>query len=85
MLTRLVVLLPIILLQRILPRLCLCLSSKFPARSEVAVVLLEAEVLEVSVPEKVMLRRVQKTVWIWVFVVIPQMSLGAMRRAGRGR
>ena len=83
--TRLVLLLPMILLQRIRARFCMRLLSKLPARLEVAVVLLEAEVLEVPVPEKVMLRRVQKAVGIWVFGVISLMPLGAMRRAGGGR
>ena len=84
LLTRLVVLLPIILLQRILARLCICLSRKLPARREVAVVFLESEVLEVPVLEEVMLRCVQIAVGIWVVGVISQMPLGAMRRAGRG-
>ena len=85
LLTRLVVLLPIVLLQRILARLCTCPSSKLPARREVAVVLLEAEVLEVPVSEEVVLRCVHKAVGIWVIGVFSEMPLGAMRRSGRGR
>jgi len=78
LLTRLVVLLPVLILHRILLRFRLGLAAQLAARSKVAVVLFEAKVVEVLVPKEVMLGRVQIPVGIWIFGVIPQMHFRAL-------
>ena len=68
LLTRLVVLLPVLIWHRILLRFRLGLDSK------VAVVFFVSEVAEVLVPKEVMLGRVQIPVRIWM---IPHMHFRA--------
>ena len=79
LLTRLVVLLPVLIWHRILLRFRLGLAAQVAARSKVAVVLFEAKVVEIPVPKEVMLGCVQIPVGIWILGVIPQMHVRALR------
>ena len=73
------VLLAIIVLYGILLCICLGLPGQLAARSKVAAVLLETKVQEVFMPKEVVLCGVQEALGIWVFGMIPQMLLCALR------